>query len=94
MTGMDYSYRPSGETYRLSRETKDTIMASLTDFTNVEFHLHIDLTPGQERYSVYELLDSLKEAIAYFQPCSWDLYPKHDMGNGKAIVHLDYLLSL
>jgi hypothetical protein len=92
--GMDYSYGAPSDSYGLSRATKDTIAASLTDFMNVEFHLHVDLLPGQERYSVYEVLSSLESAITQFQPRSWDLYMKHDMGNRKATVHLDHLLSL
>jgi hypothetical protein len=94
IAGMDYSYGPPDETYGLSRESKDTIAASLTDFMSVKVHLHVGLLPGQERYSVYELLDSLIKAIAKFQTRSWDLYLKHNMGNRRVIVHLGHLLSL
>jgi hypothetical protein len=92
--GMDYSYGPPEDAYGLSRETKDTIAAALTDFMSVHLHLHIDLIPGQERYRASELLGSLHDAIARFQPCSWELYLKHNMGNRQAVVHLDHLLSL
>jgi hypothetical protein len=94
IAGMDYSYGAPSDSYGLSRATKDTIAAALTDFMSVKFHLHVDLLPGQERYSVYELLSSLQSAITQFQPCSWDLYMKHYMGDRKATMHLEHLLSL
>jgi hypothetical protein len=70
IAGMDYSYGAPWDSYGLSRATKDTIAAALTDFMSVELHLQVDLLPGQKRYSVYELLSSLQSAITQFQPCS------------------------
>jgi len=44
MAGMQYDYGTElSEDYGLSKETTDTIAASLTDFMEVQFHLHIDI---------------------------------------------------
>lgn len=44
MAGMQYNYGDVlDEDYGLSKETTDTIAASLTEFMEVHFHLHIDI---------------------------------------------------
>jgi hypothetical protein len=108
MAGMQFNYGGElSEDYGLSKETTDTIAASLTDFMQVHFHLHVDLLAkpqknkpcslidanGQE-WNISLLLDSLHQAIKQYIPHSWDRYFQHGLGKRRAIVHLDHLLSL
>ncbi|KAL1799479.1 hypothetical protein ACET3X_003516 [Alternaria dauci] len=71
MAGIRFDYGGElKEDYGLSRETTDTIAASLMDFMKVHFHLHIDILtrtnlqvyttrygPGARRYQVDALID-------------------------------------
>jgi hypothetical protein len=109
MTGMQFSYGGElKEDYGLSREMTDTIAASLMEFMNVHFHLHIDIITkkeaqprcnGQldsngEEYNTAALLGSLHQAIKQYQPHSWDIYLKQGLKKRHATVHCDHLFSL
>lgn len=90
MPGMDWDYGEPAEDYGLP---KNTAICVLTDFMSVHFHLHIDLL-RREDYNPEAVLASLAAALKVYMRHTWDIYIKHGLGNRRAVVHLDHLLSL
>lgn len=94
MVGMDYKYGGElDDEFGLTQETRDTIAAALMDFTNVQFHLHVDLEAGTDTYDHKLLMASLHDAIRKYQSQSSYLFTKHGLTRRRATVHLDHMLS-
>jgi hypothetical protein len=93
LADLEWTYGEPSETYGLSRATKDTTVCALTDFMSVHFHLHVHLLCELD-YDSAALLDSLKQALKIHKAHSWNLYVQHGLGQRRAVVHLDHLLSL
>ncbi|CAA9962885.1 hypothetical protein PTMSG1_06253 [Pyrenophora teres f. maculata] len=96
MVGMNFDYEDKLEDeFGLTLGTNDTIAAALTDFTNVHFHLHVDLIAGENSYDPSLLIAFLRWAIETFQSQSMSMFIRHGFkSRRRATVHLDHFLSL